>query len=84
MDAKVYPRPLSWIKLHLLHCARLEAEVAKQKETITRLRQDIKASFLRYPGESVKAVKDQLEKEAELNEFLATQAIQSRETVLLL
>ena len=54
---------------------RLEAEVAKQKETITRLRQDIKAltSQNESAGESVKAIKDQLaKKEAELNEFLAT------------
>jgi len=54
---------------------RLEAEVAKQKETIKRLRQDIKAltSQNESSGESVKAIKDQLaKKEAELNEFLAT------------
>ena len=53
---------------------RLEAEVAKQKDTITRLRQDIKAltSQNKSAGESVKAFKDQLaKKEAELNEFLA-------------
>ena len=55
--------------------SRLEAEVAKQKETIKRLRQDIKAltSQNESSGESVKAIKDQLaKKEAELNEFLAT------------
>ncbi len=54
---------------------RLEAEVAKQKKTITRLRQNIKAltSQNESAGESVKSVKDQLaKKEAELNEFLAT------------
>ena len=54
---------------------KLEAEVAKQKDTITRLRQDIKAltSQNESAGESVKAFKDQLaKKEAELNEFLAT------------
>jgi SH3 domain protein len=54
---------------------RLEAEVAKQKETIKRLRQDIKAltSQNESSGESVKSIKDQLaKKEAELNEFLAT------------
>jgi SH3 domain protein len=54
---------------------RLEAEVAKQKETIKRLQQDIKAltSQNESSGESVKAIKDQLaKKEAELNEFLAT------------
>ena len=67
---------ISWIKLHhSVIAGRLEAEVAKQKETITRLRQDIKAltSQNESAGESVKAVKDQLaKKEAELNEFLAT------------
>jgi SH3 domain protein len=54
---------------------RLEAEVAKQKETIKRLQQDIKAltSQNESSGESVKAIKEQLaKKEAELNEFLAT------------
>jgi SH3 domain protein len=54
---------------------RLEAEVAKQKETIKRLQQDIKAltSQNESSSESVKAIKDQLaKKEAELNEFLAT------------
>jgi len=53
----------------------LEAEVAKQKETIKRLQQDIKAltSQNESSGESVKAIKEQLaKKEAELNEFLAT------------
>lgn len=54
---------------------RLEAEVAKQKETIKRLQQDIKAltSQNESSGESVKAIKEQLaKKEVELNEFLAT------------
>ena len=54
---------------------RLEAEVAKQKETIRRLQQDIKAltSQNESSGESVKAIKEQLaKKEVELNEFLAT------------
>jgi len=54
---------------------RLEAEVAKQKETIKRLQQDIKAltSQNESSGESVKAIKEQLaKKEAEFNEFLAT------------
>jgi SH3 domain protein len=54
---------------------RLEAEVAKQKETIKRLQQDIKAltSQNESSSESVKAIKNQLaRKEAELNEFLAT------------
>ena len=54
---------------------RLEAEVAKQKETIKRLQQDIKAltSQNESSGESIKAIKEQLaKKEAELNEFLAT------------
>jgi SH3 domain protein len=54
---------------------RLEAEVAKQKETIKRLQQDIKAltSQNESSGESVKVIKEQLaKKEAELNEFLAT------------
>jgi SH3 domain protein len=54
---------------------RLEAEVAKQKETIKRLQRDIKAltSQNESSGESVKAIKEQLaKKEAELNEFLAT------------
>lgn len=54
---------------------RLEAEVAKQQETIKRLQQDIKAltSQNQSSSESVKAIKNQLaKKEAELNELLAT------------
>lgn len=54
---------------------RLEAEVAKQKETIKRLRQDIDA--LKTQNDSsettLKNVKEQLaRKESELNEFIAT------------
>ena len=54
---------------------RLEAEVAKQQETIKRLQQDIKAltSQNKSSSESVKAIKNQLaKKEAELNELIAT------------
>ena len=54
---------------------RLEAEVAKQKETIKRLQQDMKAltSQNESSSESVKAIKNQLaKKEAELNVLLAT------------
>ena len=54
---------------------RLEAEVAKQKETIKRLRQDIDALKTQHEasGTTLKTVKDQLaRKESELNEFIAT------------
>jgi SH3 domain protein len=54
---------------------RLEAEVAKQKETITRLEQDIEALTAqnKSSNESIRVAKDQLaEKEVELKEFLAT------------
>jgi SH3 domain protein len=54
---------------------RLEAEVAKQKETIKRLEQDIKALSAQNESadEALNAAKEQLiKKEAELNEFLAT------------
>ena len=54
---------------------RLEAEVAKQSETIKRLEQDIEALTAqnKSSNESVKMAKDQLaEKEVELKEFLAT------------
>ncbi len=54
---------------------RLEAEVAKQRETIKRLEQDIEALTAqnKSSNESVKMAKDQLaEKEVELKEFLAT------------
>ena len=54
---------------------RLEAEVAKQSETIKRLEQDIEALTTqnKSSNESVKMAKDQLaEKEVELKEFLAT------------
>ena len=54
---------------------RLEAEVAKQRETIKRLEQDIGALTAqnKSSNESVKIAKDQLaEKEVELKEFLAT------------
>ena len=54
---------------------RLEAEVAKQRETIKRLEQDIAALTAqnKSSNESIKMAKDQLaEKEAELKEFLAT------------
>ena len=53
---------------------RLETEVAKQRETIKRLEQDIEALTAqnKSSNESVKMVKDQLaEKEVELKEFLA-------------
>ena len=53
---------------------RLETEVAKQKETIKRLEQDIEALTAqnKSSNESVKMAKDQLaEKEVELKEFLA-------------
>ena len=53
---------------------RLEAEVAKQRETIKRLEQDIEALTAqnKSSNESVKMAKDQLaEKEVELKEFLA-------------
>ena len=67
---------ISWIDLHhSVTVADLKLKSAKQKDTITRLRQDIKAltSQNESAGESVKAFKDQLaKKEAELNEFLAT------------
>jgi len=54
---------------------RLEAEVAKQKETIKRLRQNIDA--LKTQNESSSATlrnakKQLVEKESELNEFIAT------------
>lgn len=54
---------------------RLEAEVAKHKETIKRLRQDIDALKTQNEssGTALKNVKDQLaRKESELNEFIAT------------
>ena len=54
---------------------RLEAEVAKHKETINRLRQDIDALKTQNEssGTTLKNVKDQLaRKESELNEFIAT------------
>ena len=54
---------------------RLEAEVAKQRETIKRLEQDIEALTAqnKSSNESVKIAKDQLaQKEVELKEFLAT------------
>ena len=54
---------------------RLEAEVAKQRETIKRLEQDIEALTAqnKSSNESVRMAKDQLaEKEVELKEFLAT------------
>ena len=54
---------------------RLEAEVAKQRETIKRLEQDIGALTAqnKSSNESVKIAKDQLaQKEVELKEFLAT------------
>ena len=54
---------------------RLEAEVAKQRETIKRLEQDIEALTAqnKSSNESIKMAKDQLaEKEVELKEFLAT------------
>ncbi len=54
---------------------RLEAEVAKQRETIKRLQQDIEALTAqnKSSNESVRMAKDQLaEKEVELKEFLAT------------
>ena len=54
---------------------RLEAEVAKQKETIKRLEQDIEALTAqnKSSNESIRVAKDQLaEKEVELKEFLAT------------
>ena len=53
---------------------RLETEVAKQRETIKRLEQDIEALTAqnKSSNESVKMAKDQLaEKEVELKEFLA-------------
>ena len=54
---------------------RLEAEVAKQRETIKRLEQDIEALTAqnKSSNESIRMTKDQLaEKEVELKEFLAT------------
>ena len=54
---------------------RLEAEVAKQRETIKRLEQDIEALTAqnKSSNESIRMAKDQLaEKEVELKEFLAT------------
>ena len=54
---------------------RLEAEVAKQRETIKRLEQDIEALTAqnKSSNESIKMAKVQLaEKEVELKEFLAT------------
>ena len=54
---------------------RLEAEVAKQRETIKRLEQDIEALTAqnKSSNELIKIAKDQLaEKEVELKEFLAT------------
>ena len=54
---------------------RLEAEVAKQRETIKRLEQDIEALTAqnKSSNESIRIAKDQLaEKEVELKEFLAT------------
>ena len=54
---------------------RLEAEVAKQRETIKRLEQDIEALTAqnKSANESIRMTKDQLaEKEVELKEFLAT------------
>ena len=54
---------------------RLEAEVAKQRETIKRLEQDIEALTAqnKSSNESIRLAKDQLaEKEVELKEFLAT------------
>jgi len=54
---------------------RLEAEVAKQRETIKRLEQDIEAlrAQNKSSNESIRMAKDQLaEKEVELKEFLAT------------
>jgi len=53
---------------------RLEAEVAKQRETIKRLEQDIEALTAqnKSSNESIRMTKDQLaEKEVELKEFLA-------------
>ena len=53
---------------------RLETEVAKQRETIKRMEQDIEALTAqnKSSNESVKMAKDQLaEKEVELKEFLA-------------
>jgi SH3 domain protein len=55
--------------------SRLEADVAKQKETIERLRQDIKALNTQNYSSSttLKNIKEKLaRKESELNEFLAT------------
>ena len=54
---------------------RLETEVAKQRETIKRLEQDIEALTAqnKSSNESIRMAKDQLaEKEVELKEFLAT------------
>ena len=54
---------------------RLEAEVAKQKETIKRLRRDINALKTQNDsaGTTLKNIKEQLaRKESELNEFIAT------------
>ena len=54
---------------------RLEAEVAKQRETIKRLEQDIEALTAqnKSSNESIRLAKDRLaEKEVELKEFLAT------------
>ena len=54
---------------------RLEAEVAKQRETIKRLEQDIEALTAqnKSSNELIRLAKDQLaEKEVELKEFLAT------------
>ena len=54
---------------------RLEAEVAKQRETIKRLEQDIEALTAqnKSSNESIRMTKDRLaEKEVELKEFLAT------------
>ena len=54
---------------------RLEAEVAKQRETIKRLEQDIEALTAqnKSSNELIRIAKDQLaEKEVELKEFLAT------------
>ena len=54
---------------------RLEAEVAKQRETIKRLEQDIEALTAqnKSSNELIRMAKDQLtEKEVELKEFLAT------------
>ncbi|HCL68338.1 MAG TPA: TIGR04211 family SH3 domain-containing protein [Gammaproteobacteria bacterium] len=68
---------------------RLEAQIAEQKKTIKRLRQDVNALTAqnKSAGTTVKKIKEQLaQKEAEFNQFVATagDSITLRERLLTL